>query len=458
MQVLSEIKLWEVMTKNQGIPEDLFNKRKDAQKFREHLINLGTGVIGLSGKYGIGKTTLIKYVIDEITGPEIDIMSLYFDAWKYDFVKDPVIHFMKKLVAGTIDFSSEDKEAAEKKVKDIFKKIFGVLRPIAGLVPGLDKSVEIVESALNVVEDTVDRSIHEFKIEFASYIEEELDGKLILFIDELDRCKPTYALQILEIVKHIFDINGLIVVLVADQDQLLSIIEHEYGKNIDASGYLRKIYTYVIDFPSPSPHEYLLHLLGKEYLDSLDQWSSTYERDPKSELLLGLSIGIKTLHIRNQKPLSLRDAEKIVNHVKKALGGKEDVLWCLYIGFLSVLRIMDINEYQKYINGEQIDFVEIENRFSELGSEDVNIFSVQLAVPHAIGRLYSVLLSRDDAFELQKAFQESKNDGQISNEKLNLLAGISSVIERLNYNPLHSYTTRWTDKFRQSFHDRIAGL
>lgn len=80
-------------------------------------------------------------------------------------------------------------------------------------------------------------------ISFKRAISEALDGKkLVLIIDELDRCRPDYALELLENIKHIFDIKGLFIIFSANKSQLGSMIRKKYGYDIDAEEYLEKFY------------------------------------------------------------------------------------------------------------------------------------------------------------------------------------------------------------------------
>ncbi|QZA80128.1 KAP family P-loop NTPase fold protein [Deefgea piscis] len=60
------------------------------------------------------------------------------------------------------------------------------------------------------------------------------DKPIVLFIDELDRCRPDFALSMLEIIKHIFDIDGVQFVLITNTQQLKAAINHCYGNEVDA--------------------------------------------------------------------------------------------------------------------------------------------------------------------------------------------------------------------------------
>ena len=75
------------------------------------------------------------------------------------------------------------------------------------------------------------------------------DKPIILFIDELDRCRPDYAVDMLEVIKHVFDIENVKVVLVTNTKQLRAAINHRYGAEVDAQKYLDKFLKYSFALP-----------------------------------------------------------------------------------------------------------------------------------------------------------------------------------------------------------------
>ena len=72
---------------------------------------------------------------------------------------------------------------------------------------------------------------------------------IILFIDELDRCRPDYAVDMLEVIKHVFDVENVKVVLVTNTKQLRAAINHRYGAEVDAHKYLDKFLKYSFALP-----------------------------------------------------------------------------------------------------------------------------------------------------------------------------------------------------------------
>ena len=83
------------------------------------------------------------------------------------------------------------------------------------------------------------------------------DKKLIFIIDELDRCKPNYAIELLEVIKHYYSNNKIIFLLGTNNEQLSYTINNYYGSNFDGYGYLNKIYDLIIELPEINSYVYL---------------------------------------------------------------------------------------------------------------------------------------------------------------------------------------------------------
>jgi hypothetical protein len=89
-----------------------------------------------------------------------------------------------------------------------------------------------------------------------------VDGKgltapMFVFIDELDRCRPTYAIKLLEDVKHLFQIDGIVFVVATDSDQLAHSVKAIYGAEFEARKYLRRFFDRVFVFPDASRRAFI---------------------------------------------------------------------------------------------------------------------------------------------------------------------------------------------------------
>ena len=88
------------------------------------------------------------------------------------------------------------------------------------------------------------------------------DCLLVFVIDELDRCRPTFSIELLERVKHIFDVPGMVFVLGVNRDELCSSIKLIYGA-IDADVYLRRFFDMEFLLPEASSENFCRHLIER---------------------------------------------------------------------------------------------------------------------------------------------------------------------------------------------------
>ena len=97
--------------------------------------------------------------------------------------------------------------------------------------------------------------------------EGELDYPAFILIDELDRCRPSYAVEMLETIKHIFDIPKVVFVLATDTEQLQHAIKVIYGDGFDAQNYLGRFFMRRFNLPLVSTKVFIEEYLSKKAID-----------------------------------------------------------------------------------------------------------------------------------------------------------------------------------------------
>jgi hypothetical protein len=85
---------------------------------------------------------------------------------------------------------------------------------------------------------------------------ETVVAPMFVFIDELDRCRPSFAIRMLEEAKHLFDIDGIVFVIATDSEQLAHSIRAVYGEGFEARRYLRRFFDRVFVFPETDRTEF----------------------------------------------------------------------------------------------------------------------------------------------------------------------------------------------------------
>lgn len=236
-------------------------------------------VMSLTAPWGTGKTTFIKMWQQKLENQ--DHPSLYFNAWDNDFVDDPLVAFV-----GEIDERIRKQTGYDipKRLKELGTQLARRSIPVvlrlasAGLID--DKAVqaaagdEIAEGAEDLFDAYLQekRLVSDFRDElagFAGQITEEKEGPLFFFVDELDRCRPDFALELLERIKHLFDVSGIVFILVVDPNQLRHSVKSLYGRGMDARGYLRRFVDLEYKLPPPKPGAFARFLYKAHNLEEI---------------------------------------------------------------------------------------------------------------------------------------------------------------------------------------------
>jgi len=421
-------------------------------------------VLSINASWGAGKTTFVKLWKAYLEN-DLDIHSIYFSAWEDDFSKEPLIAIMGELNAYIENHFPKDKNLHKQfdELKSVSGKIIkrGLPAFIKGVTAGaldLDKGVESAIGAVteSVAKELIDSYEHDKKItikfkELLHKIIEHIDSDkpLIIFIDELDRCRPIYAIELLERLKHIFGIEKLIFVLSVDKKQLSESIKSQYG-NIDAENYLRRFIDLEFSLPYYDNEKFSMHLTdifqlkeilltkhiasnGLEFSKYLILLLKVYNLTPREieQLFIKLNIVFKTLpsdmfpiHIPIIVFLEVSRVSKTNISIveKQLLDNKnvfQDVKGYLFLS-LSILKCILVNNEQEYEelkrvlenaeNEESLDVEVLKNNFSYL--EDVleakwdftHFKSIFISEEHYPNNLYKATLNAKKSIEFVARF------------------------------------------------------
>lgn len=350
------------------IDSDIFENdkldRKDAIENLSHLIvsTKEAFTLSINADWGAGKTTFIKLWQTHLK-KEHQVNSIYFSAWEDDFSKEPLISILGEIKKYLDDnFSSDSTEVKSfEKVKNFGGKVLkrGVpafLKGITGGVVDFDKGFEeaigaIVESTAKELIDNYSKDkqvTQEFKESIKDLLSKIDDSKpFVVFIDELDRCRPTYAIELLERVKHIFGIDGLIFVLSIDKKQLSESIKSQYG-NIDTNAYLKRFIDLEYNLINDNLDKFCEYLYYSVYeLDKVltfKQIKQEYREYNELEILKYL---VKSMN------LTLREIEQVfiqINIIFKTIPPRFFEMHFRIIVLFIVLKLKNLQLYEDLIN------------------------------------------------------------------------------------------------------------
>lgn len=226
-------------------------------------------VIALDGDWGSGKSFFLKCWVGAHTLENGGAAkTIYFDAFAHDYLEDPLIALTgvigERLAA---DPSASEKwknakNAASKLVKPAARIALAAFTAgateIAGTIvdAGLKAGSEELEKAAEEFwkkEDGKRAAMEQFRDSLRKLTEPDAEGnpqKLVVVIDELDRCRPDFALTLLEIIKHFFSVPHVHFVLGVNLRELQNSVRARYGTNVNAALYLQKFISLSIALPS----------------------------------------------------------------------------------------------------------------------------------------------------------------------------------------------------------------
>jgi hypothetical protein len=173
---------------------------------------------------------------------------------------------------------------------------------------------------------------------------------LVFFIDELDRCRPSFAIELLERVKHLFDVKNIVFVLSIDKKQLEAITAAVYGERIDATEYLRRFID--LDFSLPLPHT---KVYTKELIKRFDLEIFFDARGKHSSLAYDYDYFVEAFTLLAASfDLSLRVRERCLTRLAVVLMQTPDdhYLDPIVLSLLIVLRLKRHDLYEGLISGE----------------------------------------------------------------------------------------------------------
>lgn len=370
--------------------KDIF-KRKD---FGERLISLFENtqeelVVALNAPWGEGKSTFIKMWQNHIklNQDNIKIKTIYFDAFKNDYQKDPFLAITSEIYS-LCNMKEESKKEFIKNAKEVGKSLvwgafkLGTKLTTAGLVDEtvLENGANDISSILNdniekLIENRIKNheanknALDKFKGDLEKFIASE---KPILFIiDELDRCRPDYALELLEQIKHLFSVKNLHFLLVVNSKQLESSIKSKYGNEINAHEYLQKFITLTLELPKKLS-KYSNY--NETFMDwALDKMLNKDEKIRNSELIETMK------EIAKFYNLSFRKIERILSNIAIIHNMSPNTKYYMYyqvsMAFICFIKVENPEVFQLLKNEKSspdeifrkigLDRISNENTYSE---------------------------------------------------------------------------------------------
>ena len=320
-----------------GRPYDVLGRKPLGQKLTDLVERTDQPlVIALDGGWGSGKSHFLKLWTGahrlELGGTA---EVIYFDAFEHDYLDDPLVSLISRLTS-----EKPKKPWTQKAVEKVKKAAMPLVRGgmrigVAAASAGISEVVgPVTDAAVGKIGDTAEMSVDQFwkaeagRIAAMQAFRDALAGltkptkadeparKIVFIVDELDRCRPDYALTLLEIIKHFFAVPNVHFVLGANLSALENSVKARYGAEINATEYLTKFIHLRMSFPRNRGHQG-----SGAWAAYFDAQSQAMKLGPQSAQSLRSSLQI----YGRRTQISLRDVQRLLTRI--ALFPKEFESW-----------------------------------------------------------------------------------------------------------------------------------
>jgi hypothetical protein len=320
---------------NDPFKHALFGRKAFAESLTQLLRHVSESlVIVVHAPWGEGKTTFARMWRAELARQKLSV--IYFDSYAADYFHDPFVSFSGEILDLAEKRLSEGKGLIERRefkktAVEVGKRLAGLAAKVAIKSATLgaleeahikelkDIGCEIATGIAEIGAGTIEKRIEHYVVEkdslahfkkslakLAGLVREEQGFPLTIIVDELDRCRPDFALALLERIKHLFDVENVAFVLLVNRDQIESYIKRVYG-DVDARAYLLKFANLFVDLPHQASEYQLQYETGRrDYCQTLfDHYD--FSEKVSEPTFLARSLGVLSEHF----VLTLREIEKV---------------------------------------------------------------------------------------------------------------------------------------------------
>ncbi|HDS1579877.1 TPA: hypothetical protein QEL15_001957 [Stenotrophomonas maltophilia] len=237
-------------------------------------------VISLKGGWGTGKSVFLRRFGAHLEG-FLKIPVVHIDAWQSDYVDDPLL-IMASALGDRLEEIQDGRVA--RGVGAIVSGLAGsagkitlpVLSVLASaLLPGGAKAVELAAAMPQIAQSFLDwdgerksaesdfrNSLIKAKEKLHKSLKSEADLPVVIVVDELDRCRPDFAIKFLERMKHFFSVDGICFLIATDYENLPNAVESVYGPKVAGELYLRKFFDFEYNLPAPAAEDHAIYLFS----------------------------------------------------------------------------------------------------------------------------------------------------------------------------------------------------
>ena len=215
---------------------DALNRREFAESVYKLMRRLKKGVIAIDGDWGVGKSWF-GMELRKLVEHQGEFHAIWIDAFEADWIDDPALTLIASIAS---ELPEEEK-----------KTFFDTVAPlVTRAIPSATKlAVKAAANFVGVDDDVADgvadilkdggeafvrkkleelaereKTLEYLKDSISACVAKSKGGKVVVFVDELDRCSPAYAIRLLERLKHLFDVDGVVFISLCVDAQIFSFV------------------------------------------------------------------------------------------------------------------------------------------------------------------------------------------------------------------------------------------
>ena len=284
--------------------EDDLIGRKHFSTFLEQAINAINQpfVISIHAEFGSGKTFFLQRF--KLALEKAGHLPIYFNSWETDFSQEPFAAFLTCL-SNNLNLALPN---SSNLIENIIKNSGRFLRNIVPFATKIalrkalgEQNLTDLSNFLSLTQQETEQlfstlanetiklqkqqqqTIAQLKQSLESYRNQFINSqktnttkssKIVILIDELDRCRPSYAIDLLDKIKHLFSVKGYIFIIAVDDNQLTNYIKTVFGQDINTISYLRKFVDLRLSLPRPQTDMYCQMIRKKFALNNIDKYGT----------------------------------------------------------------------------------------------------------------------------------------------------------------------------------------
>ena len=426
---------------------DLLARRESVEVLTRIVRSIeGPCALSIDGPWGSGKTTFLRIWDRYLRSHGFSVVK--FNAWENDASNAaPFVSLSSELTDELTNHSDAPLRARFEGLIDRFTDLAlsaapMVVKSTLSVVPVVGG--QLGETLGSYAKDSIKRykaakqSVKEFKEALRCMAEKSKEATkrpLIVMIDELDRCRPTYAIELLEVAKHLFSVDHIVFVLAINRSELAHSIQAIYGDRFDADGYLRRFFDISFQLPDPDRGAFIDAMFVSIGLDSYSQRTQDPNAQRHAEAVQSMArtfFGATDLSIRR-----ISQALHRLGLVYASLRTDQKSFTIAAMAAL-ILRTIAPHIYHRLARGEMSDADVIDNLFDRPSLQHIqqqqegNLFEAAIAVGAHEEELYSMTPSELPSSPLlQRHFAVvEKTDNEVTPMERERSQDVIAMVER----------------------------